>query len=433
MRSSTTPSVPTEPKSAVVTSSEDELTSALASPPAKAGNEPPEFVHWFGNTGEAAIVVQTEMSRDDILRMFGWDPEKYRILEPMEETHWTMGTFTNHRYKFRTQRINADGEFEDEFPKWPVVQQGQPIVISPSKVVTPKRTPKASSWKTAVVGGDTQFGYRYVSDDEVEEFHDEHAISVFHQIIGVEKPEQVVIVGDIGDFPQQSTKFIAEAGFARTTQPTIDRMTQFAGQLRADAGPDSQIVWIEGNHDKRLQNFVEINAQSALGLRKGLWPSSYPVMSIPYLCRLDEFDIEYKDAYPTSHHWINENLRAEHGDRSNNNGSTAERYARETPHISRIFGHSHRLEVMPRTTYDRSGRISSKFINTGCLCKVDGTVPSFHGARGADGRSATYYENWQHGMAVIRYRDSGEFFVNLVAIEDGVTVYEGQEIRSKLL
>lgn len=405
----------------------DDLVDALKSPPADTTkpSEAPEFIHWFGNNGEASIVVQQKMTRDEILKMFGWDPEEYRILEPMEETHWTMGTFTNHRYKFKTQRVNSDGEFEDEYPKWPVVQQAAPVVIKPSKIT---KVPKASKWRTAVVGGDTQFGYRVVDDKYTEEFHDEDAISVFHQIVALENPTQTVIVGDIGDFSQQS-KFVAEPGFARTTQATIDRMTKFGGQLRADT--TGQIVWIEGNHDKRLQNFVEMNAQSALGLRKGNWPNSYPVMSIPNLCRLDELDIVYKDAYPTAHWWINEKLRAEHGDRSNNNGSTAERYARETPHISRIFGHSHRLEVMPRTTYDRAGRISSKFINTGCLCRVDGVVPSYHGARGADGKSATVYENWQHGLAVIRYREDGEFFVNLVAIEDGVTVYEGQEIRAQ--
>jgi hypothetical protein len=86
---------------------------------------------------------------------------------------------------------------------------------------------------------------------------------------------------------------------------------------------------------------------------------------------------------------------------------------------------------MPRTTYDRQGRISSKFINTGCLCRTDGTVPSTHGAKGSDGRSATVYENWQNGLAVFRYRDDGDFFVNLVAIEDGMTWFEGQEIKAK--
>lgn len=406
----------------------DELKKAPASDPEVPGlpkGEHPEFVHWFGNDGSAAIVVKTVMSRDEILKMFGWPADEYRIIEPMEETHWTMGNFTNHRYKFRTQRINSDGVFEDEFPKWPVVQQGTPVVLKPSKIT---KVPKASKWKTAIVGSDTQFGFRVVDDDLTEEFHDERAISIFHQIIAIENPNQTIIAGDIGDFTEQS-HFVSESGFARTTQPTLNRMTTFAGQLREDT--TGKIVWIEGNHDKRLQNFVEINAQSSLGLKKGNWPDSYPVMSIPNLCRLDEFDIIYQDAYPAAHWWINDKLRAEHGTKANANGSTAEKYAKETPHFSRIFGHSHRLEIMTRTTYDRLGRISSKFINTGCLCHTNGVVPSFHGAKGADGRSATVYENWQQGLVVIRYRDDGDFFATPIGIEEGLTVYEGQEIRAK--
>lgn len=394
-------------------------------PPNLEKNETPEFIHWFGNEGKAAIVVREPMDREAILKMFGWDPEEYRILEPLEETHWTMGAWTNHRYKFRTQRINSEGEFDEEYPKWPVVQPAPAVVIKPSKII---KTARASKWKTAIVGSDTQFGYRFVDDDLTETFHDEAAISVFHQIIALENPDQTIIAGDIGDFAAQGT-FVQESGFARNTQPTIDRMGLFGAQLRADTS--GKIVWIEGNHDKRLQKFVEINAVSALGLRRANWPKSYPVMSIPNLCGLDELDIIYKDAYPAAHWWINDKLRAEHGDRSNASGSTSNKYAVETPHFSRVFGHSHRLEVMPRTTYDRAGRISSKFINTGCLCRTDGTVPSVHGAKGADGRSATVYENWQNGLAVFRYRDDGDFFVNLVAIEDGLTFYEGQEIRAK--
>jgi predicted phosphodiesterase len=408
---------------------DDPLLNALNSPPASSvpgleKGEAPEFIHWFGNDGKAAVVVKEPMDRDGILKMFGWDPQEFRILEPMEETHWTMGHFTNHRYKFRTQRINSEGEFEDEFPKWPVIQPAAPIVIKPSKI---SKTPKASKWKTAIVGSDTQFGYRFLEDDTAEEFHDEKAISVFHQIVAIENPDQMIIAGDIGDFAAQGS-FIQENGFARNTQPTIDRMGLFAAQLRADT--DGKIVWIEGNHDKRLQKFVEINSASALGLKKANWPDSYPVMSIPNLCRLDDFDIIYKDAYPAAHWWINDKLRAEHGDRSNSNGATADKYARETPHISRVFGHSHRLEKISRTTYDRQGRISSKFINTGCLCRTDGTVPSTHGAKGADGRSATVYENWQNGLALFRYRDDGDFFVELIEIENGMTFYSGGEVRS---
>lgn len=437
MRSSTTRFVCTAQGRAPVADMEetDDILDALNNSPADqvvppniAKSERPEFIHWFGTTGEAAVVVKHAMTRDEILKMFGWDPAEYRILEPMEETHWTMGEFTNHRYKFRTQRINSEGEFEEEYPKWPVIQQAAPVVIKPSKQT---KIPKASKWKTAIVGSDTQFGFRAVGEEdsaEYEEFHDEKAISVFHQIVAIENPNKTIIAGDILDLSEQG-KFTQEAGFARTTQKSLDRTGLFGAQLRADT--DGEIIYIEGNHDKRMQNFVEANSKATLGLRQANWPSSYPVMSIPFLLRLEEYGIEYKDAYPSAHVWINERIRVEHGDRSNNNGSTAEKYARETPHISRVFGHSHRLEVMPRTTYDRQGRISSKFVNTGCLCRLDGTVPGYHASIGANGRSAKIVENWQHGLAVFRYRDDGEFFVNLVAIEDGLTVYEGVEIRAR--
>lgn len=354
----------------------------------------------------------------EFIRERGQDPD---------EVTFTWGWTSNPTGGFWNKLNNVrpkDPSLTGEFPKWPVVQQAAPLVINPKKIT---KTPRVSKWKTAVVGGDTQFGYRVVDDQTTELFHDESAIDIFHQIVALENPEQTVIVGDIGDFSQQS-KFVAEPGFARTTQPTIDRMALFAAQLRADT--EGKIVWIEGNHDKRLQNFVEVNAQSALGLKRGNWPDSYPVMSIPNLCRLDEYDVVYKDAYPNAHWWITDNLRAEHGTRAKANGSTADLYAKETPHVSRIFGHSHRLESISHTTWDRAGRIKSQFINTGCLCRVDGTVPSVHGSKGADGHSAVVFENWQQGLAVIRYLETGEFFTELIQIEDGKTFYQGQELSA---
>jgi hypothetical protein len=66
-------------------------------------------------------------------------------------------------------------------------------------------------------------------------------------------------------------------------------------------------------------------------------------------------------------------------------------------------------------------------ISPGCLCRIDGAVPSVKGAVGIDGRPVTYYENWQQGMAVITYKPEGSFHVDLVHIDDGKTLYRGQE------
>jgi hypothetical protein len=167
-----------------------------------------------------------------------------------------------------------------------------------------------------------------------------------------------------------------------------------------------------------------------MGLRKAGYPDSWPVMSIPNLVGLDDFDVEYIDAYPAGQHWIADGLRVIHGTKANSSGSTAAQYANATPHISTIFGHTHRQEVQAKTTFDRAGKIRTMNVNPGCLCRVDGTVPSVHGARHLDGSKATYWEDWQQGVTIVRYREDGTFYVEQVQIDEGRAFHLGEELRS---
>lgn len=67
---------------------------------------------WTGTQGEMSVVIQgEEMTKENILRKFGHDPEKVKIIGTLEETHWMMGGVWQHRYKFQTQRKGegADG------------------------------------------------------------------------------------------------------------------------------------------------------------------------------------------------------------------------------------------------------------------------------------------------------------------------------------
>jgi predicted phosphodiesterase len=316
------------------------------------------------------------------------------------------------------EKINYDPSTTSGAPAWPVIDRPAPLPL-----------PRATGglirkWKTAVAGADSQIGFRNV-DGELDPFHDIKAMALFTKIVELETPEHVVLAGDIIDLAEQG-RWTQEAGFSLTTQAAIDATYRWLYDLRS-AAPSTRIDLIEGNHDKRLQNFVEINAKSAFGLRRAGWPTEWPVMSIPYLLRLDDLNVTYYDAYPNAHVWINNNLRAEHGTLVNSKGSTAQRYLNETPHVSRLFGHTHRQEVVQRTTWDRMGKIRSQAINPGCLCRVDGAVPGVHSSIGADGKPATYYEDWQQGAAVIRYTED-EFFVELVQFDDGKTLYKGQEL-----
>jgi predicted phosphodiesterase len=358
----------------------------------------------------------------------GFDPEDF--LYSIGNSLWTQHSKANvtttlyaNRFSASLKNVKAIKSVS-EAPEWQPIDRGPALTV---KATSKETFAVGGTWKTAILAADTQIGFREFDDDTLNPFHDERAIDIFMQLVEGENPDQTVIMGDILDFASQG-RFAQEASFARTTQPAIDRTTLFGAEIRARTA--GKIVYIEGNHDKRMQNFVETNAVAAFGLRKGDMPESWPVMSLPSLLRLDEHDIVYKDAYPAAHWWVNDQLRCEHGTKANSKGSTAAQYMNDTPHISRAHGHTHRLEAQSHTTYDRAGKIKSVSINPGCLCRVDGAVPSVNGAIGADGRAVEVFENWQQGVAVVRFKDSGEFFWNLVQIEEGVSMYEGGELRA---
>jgi hypothetical protein len=170
-------------------------------------------------------------------------------------------------------------------------------------------------------------------------FHDEAAMDVALQITNWlyhnDRVDGVINLGDFLDLPSQG-RFEQEAAFAGTTQKAFDRGHKFLQEQRAAAGPQAEIVLIEGNHDRRMEKFVMINAARAWGLKRANI-DELPVMSIPYLLRLDEIGVEYIDAYPAGSYWLTENLRAIHGSKVRSGGSTAAAYTNADPHISTIF------------------------------------------------------------------------------------------------
>jgi len=303
------------------------------------------------------------------------------------------------------------------------------VINAPKKVRSVK-----GAYKVAVILPDPQIGYRDLSTG-LDPFHDEKAMDVALQIIGYleehDRVDSVINLGDFLDLPAQG-RFEQEPAFAFTTQHAVNRGHKFLQQQRAAAGPRAKIVLIEGNHDKRMEKFIMTNTMSILGLKRANMPESLPVMSLPYLLRLDEIGVEYIDAYPAGAYWLNDRLRAVHGSKVRSGGSTAAAYTNDSPHISTIFGHVHRQELQSKTVFDRLGPIKSMAVSPGCLCRVDGAVPSVNGATKIDGSPAIYYENWQQGIAVIMYKPTGEFYTELVQIDNGKAVFRGREFASKL-
>jgi predicted phosphodiesterase len=307
-----------------------------------------------------------------------------------------------------------------DVPAWPVIEPG-PLHRLPA--VTAKVS-KVSGWQSAVILPDIQIGFYRIGID-LEPIHDEAALSVALAIVKAQKPDLIVLVGDNLDLAELS-KYRLSPAYQLTTQATIDRGALFAAQLRAVA-PAARIVWIEGNHEARLPNHILDNARAAFGLKVGNRPESWPVLSVPTLCRFDEYGIEYLAGYPASKFWINDKLRVIHGHKVRSGGSTAHGYL-ATEKVSTIFGHVHRREYGARIREDHDGLKEIMAASPGCLCRIDGVVPSTKGGMDLDGRPVPTAEDWQQGVAIVHFEPGdGRFTYENVAIHDGWAMFNGRE------
>lgn len=311
-------------------------------------------------------------------------------------------------------------------PEWQVIQRG-PSVNVPRVKVKPQRN---ASFKTCIVVPDIQFGFFRNKEGVLEPTHDEQAISVALSVIENLNPELVVCVGDNLDLPEMG-KYVTYPSYALTTQATIDRATLFCAELRA-AAPAAKIVWLAGNHEERMPKYIVQNATAAYGLRRGNTPESWPVLSVPFLCRMEDFGVEYRPGYPASDIWVNKKLRIIHGDRVKSSGSTAHVYL-NAEKSSVIYGHIHRIECAFKTREDWDGPRTIMAASPGCLARIDGAIPSTKGGVDLDGRPLTRHENWQQGLGIVMYEDSGDhkFSYECMPIYSGWGMFRGQEFSAK--
>jgi predicted phosphodiesterase len=305
-------------------------------------------------------------------------------------------------------------------PQWPVVQQSAPVIVRHA----PKSKKAKSRYRTAVILPDPQIGFRMYEDGSMDPFHDEAAMSVALQILRDLAPDQVVNLGDFLDFAEFG-KFEQEPAFAKTTQASVDRGHRFLCQQRANA-PDAAITLLEGNHDRRLQKAITNNTAAALHLKRADTPDDWPVMSVPFLLRLGDLDVEYVGGYPAGIYWINQNLACIHGHITRSRGSTVAAVV-DDERTSIIHGHIHRIELQHKTRRTFEGAKRSLAASPGCLCRIDGAVPSTKGSTDPHGRPVNATEDWQQGMAVVEYEPGdGNFNVELVPISRGEAIFRGR-------
>lgn len=318
-----------------------------------------------------------------------------------------------------------------EGPKWPVVQPADPVNVHISTTTRPGKR-ASSEWKTALVLPDTQFGFRRdIYTDQLDPFHCERSLDVALQIAEIIRPDLTIWLGDTLDFGMMSVKYLQEPGFALTAQPGINTAHKYIAMFAA-LSDESRIL--EGNHDRRLPNLLRAQALAAFGLKRAdAAPDDWPVLSVPNLLALDTLGVEYVGGYPAAATYINDNLACVHGSKIGNKSTSSASMVVDDERVTTIYGHVHRIEQRFKTRNVRGGGKISQAVTPGCLCRIDGSVPSVKGAVDDFARPVRHWEDWQNGIAVIKYKEGdGEFDIDVRPIINGRTFFGGELIESRV-
>jgi len=234
-------------------------------------------------------------------------------------------------------------------------------------------------------------------------YHDEEILETIMYYIYESQVDMVILNGDTLDCQALST--FQDADRAPFSEE-IDLARSFIKQLTKIAkhnNSECEFVWIDGNHEARLEKYLVRQAPELLGLSV----EGNKVLSIRNLMGLDELGwqyLSYSDflALPGD-------LYVQHGHKVSKHSSSSVGNSMRDQGGSVIIGHVHRLGAFYVT--NRLGTFRG--FENGCLCKQPKYLPK---------DSA----NWQRGFCKVTYTDETTWHVQQAFIQDGKFMMDGK-------
>ena len=301
-------------------------------------------------------------------------------------------------------------------------------VVSPVTITVSRGRKKADAKKVdallhALILPDPQVGFhKSLRTGKLTPFHDRAALDIALQIAQEYRFDKTIWLGDLLDLAEFTDKFIRSPNYYWSTQPAAIECKWWMTQFR-DADPEGEHYALEGNHDKRLMDHMLKHFKEVYGLRSVDHMELPPLMSIPRILALHDIDVEWVKDYPNGEVWINDRLVAEHGAIARQKSGGTVSAIIVDAQVSRIFGHTHRLEHASKTIFERGGGRTIQVWSMGCLCRVDGKVP------GVKAR-----QNWQQAIGFVEYLETGEHTITPIEIVSGRAIFRGKmyEARDRL-
>jgi hypothetical protein len=215
--------------------------------------------------------------------------------------------------------------------------------------------------------------------------------AAFCSFLSDERPPFLGVLGDVGDYASVSRHRAAE-GF-RQDVATCNQNAYDILHAYREASPDTQIVLMPGNHDARIEFYVQDVAEKLLGVGPA-YQEDEPMYDLRRLWRLDELGVELvPGTWETAKYKVTPSLTMRHGymvAKSNGEGML-NKHGR-----SGVQGHDHKLKASFKTKHDPLDvRVAW---SAGCMCIVDEA-----------GLGYAPEPDWQQGCLVGHAWEDGDF------------------------
>lgn len=245
-----------------------------------------------------------------------------------------------------------------------------------------------------------------VTSDWHVPYEDKKAINIANKVASVYQPDIYVLNGDLVDM--YSLSFWDKNPEHFDVQHEVNKAKSYLSTLRDVLGKKTHIVYLEGNHEARLQRYLWKNPEL----------SELDILKMDKLLELDKYGVEWVGAQmdywkQTSGAYNIGDVRIMHGDNRLNGASTSKysgysvKNTLQTTRKNTIIGHVHRGAMHYNTNED--GTLVG--IENGCLCQEIPTA------------------NWQQGFSTFEvYKNKGQNF-QFHHIDNNRLIYQGKIIK----
>jgi len=284
---------------------------------------------------------------------------------------------------------------------------GRPVIVR-----APKRRPQNERSNELTI----------VLSDFHAPFHDKKLLDVTEQVLRETQPDRLIIDGDIVDWPSMGRHGKKTDDCWASANECIQAAGDILARLRAAVPEDCPVLFIPGNHDAWLSQYLYRQAGGLADLCVS--GTDVRVWSLAHLLRLEELGIEMigkEDRWEQSTFPLSKSLVVRHGASVKKRSGASVIANMEGGDFASITGHTHRQAVVSITRND--SRRKHKILQgaeTGGMFQMPSKPTDWPTYLRHDGL------DWQSGWVSVNMEPDGHYSIDCASWQNGVLMWQGR-------